>query len=277
MSSPEAVFELVPNLSEGRDATTVACAVEAVERAGAHVLHRTSDRIHHRTVLTIAGYARHVLDAAVALAGVAVERIDLTRHSGVHPRMGALDVLPFVPLAGASMPQAVALARTAGERIWEKYRVPSFYYGEAATTPERAALPNVRPHPKGPPDVGDLPFHPTAGAIAIGARGVLVAFNIELETGDMTVARRIARLIRERDGGLKTLRALAFRLDDVVQLSLNVTDERATPLYRIVEVVRRLAAEHGISVRRSELIGCIPRAAVVSAALYVLGVEDPTL
>ncbi len=278
MSLPEPVFELVPNLSEGRNVATIALAVEAAERAGAHVLHRTSDAIHHRSVITIAGYARNVLDAAVALAGVAVERIDLANHSGVHPRMGALDVLPFVPLGGATMPQAVALAHEAGERIWDEYRVPSFYYGQAARTPERVPLPNVRPHPKGAPDAGSLPFHPTAGAIAIGARGVLVAFNIELETGDLEIARRIARLIRERDGGFKTLRALAFRLDDdLVQLSLNVTDERATPLYRLVEVVCALAKEHGTFVRRSELIGCIPRSAVVSAALYALGVEDSTL
>ncbi len=277
MSSPE-IFELVPNLSEGQDLETIARAVAAVERAGAHVLDYASDAIHNRSVITVAGHAHDVLEAAVALAGIAVERIDLTRHSGVHPRMGALDVLPFVPLGSATPSQAVALAHEAGERIWNAYRVPSFYYGDAALAPERILLASVRPDPKGAPDAGSLPFHPTAGAIAIGARDVLVAFNVDLDTGDLMVARRIARSIRERSGGLKTLRALAFRLsDDLVQISLNVTNERATPLYRVVELVRGLAAEHGVSVRRSELIGCIPRAAVLSAALYALGVEDTTV
>lgn len=276
MRSNSTLFELVPNLSEGRDAATIDLAVDAAEQCGAHVLHRTSDPVHHRSVLTIAGAARQVLDAAIAIAGVALERIDLRGHAGVHPRMGALDVLPFVPLGSATMAQSVALAHQAGEQIWQRYRIPSFYYGEAAMRPERRLLADVRPHPVGPPDAGDIAAHPSAGAIAIGARGLLVAFNIELATGDLAVARRIAGTIRERDGGLRTLRALAFRLrNDLVQLSLNVTDERATPLYRIVQVVRGLAAERGVAVHRSELIGCVARSALESAALYALGVEEP--
>lgn len=272
------IFEIVPNISEGRVRETIDAAAAVVKDAGASVLHATSDPIHNRSVITAAGDAASVLDAAVALAGVARERIDLRSHSGVHPRMGALDVLPFVPLGSATMEQAVALAHEAGERIWKAHRIPSFYYGEAAYSSERRLLADVRPSPRGDPDTGSLPFHESAGAIAIGARGVLVAFNVELEGATLQAGRRIARLIRERDGGLRTLRALAFRLgDDRVQLSLNVTDERATPLYRIVTIVRALAAEHGASVRTSELIGCIPRAAVVSAALYALGVEDPSV
>jgi glutamate formiminotransferase len=274
----EPIFEIVPNLSEGRDASVVARAMRAVDDAGARVLHVTSDPVHHRSVITAAGGAAQALDAAVALAGVAREHIDLRGHAGVHPRMGALDVLPFVPLMGATMEQAVALAHQAGRRIWAEHRIPSYYYGEAALVPERRLLPAVRPNPSGAPDEGELPVHPSAGATAIGARGVLVAFNIELGTRDIEVARRIARLLRERDGGLRTLRALAFSVHpDTVQLSLNVTDERATPLYRIVQIVRALAAEHGTSMVRSELIGCIPRSAVVSAALYALGVEDPSV
>ena len=207
----------------------------------------------------------------------AVERIDLGAHAGVHPRMGALDVLPFVPLEGATMAQAIELAHEAGRRIWDRYRLPSFYYGEAALQRERALLADVRPSPEGEPDAGEG-RHPTAGAVAIGARGVLVAFNIELKTSDLRQGKRIARLLRERSGGLRTLRALAFpRSDETVQLSLNVTNERATPLYRVVEIARALAAERGIDVRCGELIGCIPRAAVVSAALYALGVEDPAV
>lgn len=270
------VFEIVPNLSEGRDSTTIDLAVEAAQRCGATVLHRTSDAVHHRSVITIAGGPEAVCGAAVAIAGVAVQRIDLREHSGVHPRMGALDVLPFVPLGDATMAQAVELAHEAGRRIWESYAVPSFYYGEAALSPQRRALPDVRPNPVGPPDVGTLPPHPTAGAVAVGARPLLVAFNVELETGDLGVARSIARRVRARDGGLKTLRAMAFPLHEgAVQVSLNVTDERATPLYRVFEIVRSLAAEYGVRVRRGELIGCVPRSAVASAALYALGVEEP--
>lgn len=272
------LFEIVPNLSEGRIAGTIEDAAAAITAAGATVLHATSDPVHHRSVITAAGDARAVVDAAVALAGVARERIDLRAHSGVHPRMGALDVLPFVPLGGATSAHAVTLAHQAGERIWAEHRIPSFYYGDAALSPQRRLLANVRPRPSGDPDAGALPFHPTAGAIAIGVRDVLVAFNVELATDDLDAARRIARAIRERDGGLRTLRALAFpRGDGTVQISLNVTAERATPLYRVVQIVRALAAERGIRVARSELVGCIPRSAVVSAALYALGVEDPSL
>jgi glutamate formiminotransferase len=269
------IFEIVPNLSEGRDLRTIDEAVIVSERCGAKVLNRTSDPIHHRSVLTIAGTAKAVLDAAVAVAGVAVERINLRSHCGVHPRMGALDVLPFVPLGSAAMDEAVALAHRAGTIIWDRYRVPSFYYGYAARRAERFLLPNVRPRPTGPPDEGELPVHETAGAVAIGARHLLVAFNVDLETGDLGIARSIARSVRERNGGFRSLRALGLALDnDCVQVSLNVTCERATPLYLVVNVVRALAAERGVRVRRCELIGCIPCEAVRSAALYALGVEE---
>lgn len=269
------IFEIVPNLSEGRDLRIIDKAASAAERCGAKVLHRTSDSVHHRSVLTIAGAAKEALDASVAIAGVAFEMIDLRAHSGVHPRMGALDVLPFVPLGSATMEEAVALAHRAGAIIWERHRVPSFYYGYAARREDRVALPNVRPHPSGPPDEGDTSAHPSAGAIAIGARALLIAFNIDLESADLRLARAIARTIRERDGGLRTLRALGLPLGDgTVQVSLNVTHEHATPLYRVVNVVRALAAERGVRVRRCELIGCIPRDAVRSAALYALGVEE---
>ena len=275
--SDDSDFRAGSKFSEGRNEATIDLAVSAAEQCGARVLHRTSDAVHHRSVLTIAGNAASVLDAAVALAGVAFEQIDLRVHSGVHPRIGALDVLPFVPLGSATMEQAVALAHEAGERIWQRYRVPSFYYGEAALQPERRLLADIRGG-EFFPDVGDVATHPSAGAIAIGARGILVAFNVEPATGDLRVARRIAHLIRERSGGLRTLRALAFPLrDDVVQVSLNVTDERATPLYRLFEVIQALAAEHRVEVLRSELIGCVPLAAVESAALYALGVEDSTV
>ncbi|HUA07739.1 MAG TPA: glutamate formimidoyltransferase [Candidatus Acidoferrales bacterium] len=275
------LFEIVPNLSEGRDAATIDAAVEAAQAAGAQVLHRSSDPVHHRSVLTIAGNGTQVLDAAVAIAGVAVRHIDLRRHKGVHPRIGALDVLPFVPLRRATLAEAAELAHAAGERIWERYRVPSFFYGAAARKPQNALLADVRAgefegldlrFERLPPDVGVIPKHESAGAIAVGARGLLVAFNIELATGDPSIAKEIARALRERSGGLCTLRALGLRLSEgVVQVSLNVTDAEATPLYRIVELVARLAAKNGVAIRRSELIGLIPRAAVEASARYYLG------
>jgi glutamate formiminotransferase len=268
------MFEIVPNLSEGRDAETIAEAVKAVETAGARVLNWSSDELHHRSVLTIVGDATQVLDAAVALAGVALERIDLRGHSGLHPRIGALDVLPFVPLAGASLEDAAALAHRAGARIWERFGVPSFYYGAAARSAERRLLPAIRGNPGWLPDEGDIARHVSAGAIAIGAREILIAFNIELRTTELSLARAIARAIRERDGGLRSLRAIALpRGNDRVQVSLNVTDYAATPLYRVVELVRELAAGRGVELLGCELIGCLPIAAVESAAAYYLGVS----
>lgn len=269
------LFEIVPNLSEGRDRTTIEAALDAVAQAGAKILNWSSDEVHHRSVITIVGNADEVVDAAVELAGVAVERIDLRKHSGVHPRIGALDVLPFVPLRDATLADAAGLAHRAGAAIWDRYRVPSFYYGAAARRPERRPLPAIRGNLDWMPDEGEVLRHVSAGAIAIGAREVLIAFNVELATADLKVAQRIARTIRERDGGLRTLRALGLsRSDDRVQVSLNVTDYAATPLYRVVELVRRLAAEQGVEVIAGELVGCLPLSAVETTAAYYLGVSS---
>ncbi len=267
------LYEIVPNLSEGRDSETIDAAAAAVERAGACLIDRSSDQVHHRSVLTIVGNEAQVLEAAVALAGVALERIDLRAHSGVHPRIGSLDVLPFVPLRGADLEGAAALAHRAGAEIWRRYRIPSFYYGAAAKQNDRRLLPEVRRNREWLPDEGDVLRHDSAGAVAIGARDILIAFNIELATGDLAAARAIARTIRERDGGLRSLRALALpRVPGCVQVSLNVTDYRATPLYRIVELVARLAARHDVEVSGCELVGCLPWEAVEASAAYYLGV-----
>lgn len=266
------LFEIVPNISEGRDAATVAAACGAVEAAGAQLLDWSSDEVHHRSVLTIAGGGEQVLAAAVALAAVALERIDLRGHRGAHPRIGSLDVLPFVPLEDATLEDAAALAHRAGAAIWNRYRIPSFYYGAAARQPERLLLPDIRRNLDWLPDEGNVHRHGTAGAIAIGARNVLIAFNVELATTDLTAARAIALAVRERNGGLRSLRALAFPHGDRVQVSLNVTDYVATPLYRVVELIAQLAAERGVEVYGCELIGCLPWAAVESAAAYYLGV-----
>jgi glutamate formiminotransferase len=278
------LLECVPNISEGRDPAVVDACVLAVENAGARVLHRTSDPVHNRSVLTMAGEYDALRKAAIALAEVTLERIDLRSHSGVHPRIGALDVLPFVPLREATMDDAVRLARETAAEIWQRLRVPSFLYGAAAATPVRRNLASVRQGqfegldarfllPNWRPDFGDVAKHASAGAIAVGARDILIAFNVELDTGDLTLAKSIARRLRERDGGLRTLKALGLRLSEtLVQVSLNVTDYRATPLYLIVELIREMAAQAGVAVVRSELIGCLPYAAVEESALYYLGV-----
>jgi glutamate formiminotransferase len=282
------LLESVPNISEGRDSAIVDACVTAVEAAGARVLHRTSDPIHNRSVLTMAGGYYELREAALALTSVTVERIDLRTHAGVHPRIGALDVLPFIPLRTATMNDAVRLARDVAKQIWERLHVPTFLYGEAATTALRRNLAHVR-HGEFEgldtrfelerPDYGDVAKHASAGAVAVGARGILIAFNVELATDDIRLARSIAHRLRERDGGLRTLKALGLRLGPgVVQVSLNVTDYRATPLYRIVELIRGMAAQAGVAVLRSELIGCLPYDAVEASARYYLGIsptEDP--
>jgi glutamate formiminotransferase len=271
------IFEIVPNVSEGRDASVIDRAVAAMEAEGVRILDRTSDSIHHRSVITAAGRASQAVGAAVALARVAHETIDLRAHRGEHPRIGALDVLPFVPLGDATLDDAVTLAHRAATRIWQELGIPSLLYGAAASAPHRALLADVRhgefealPERSRDPrwrfDYGDAP-HPSAGAIAIGARPFLIAFNVELASGDLTLARRIARELRERDGGIRTLRALGLRLaDDRVQVSCNVTDVDAVPLYRIRELVRRAAARAGVALGRSELIGLAPRRSLARTA-----------
>jgi glutamate formiminotransferase len=271
------LFEIVPNLSEGRDPHIVAAAVDAMTAAGARILDRTSDPVHHRSVITAAGSAAQVVAAAVALARVARDRIDLRAHRGVHPRIGALDVLPFVPLGGATLDEAVTLAHRAAARIWRELGVPSYLYGTAASAPHRSNLADVRRgefealaermrDPRWSFDYGDAP-HASAGAIAVGARPFLIAFNVELDSSDLGVARSIASLLRERDGGLRTLKALGLRLaPNVVQVSCNLTDVDAVPLYRVRELVRLAAERRGATVRRSELIGLAPRRSIERTA-----------
>jgi glutamate formiminotransferase len=278
------LFEIVPNFSEGRDPAFIIDAAQTIVTCGARLLHSTADAAHHRSVLTIAGDGDAVVRAAVALAGFAAQRIDLRVHRGVHPRIGALDVLPFVPLRDATLQDATTLAHRAGAEIWERWRIPSFYYGAAARDTARRQLPAVRrggfegldarfADPRWHPDAGDVAKHETAGAIAIGARDILIAFNVELDSDDEAAAAEIARALRERNGGPNGLRALAFRMNDGrMQVSFNVTDVRSLALYRIVELVRRLALRRGITVAGSELIGCLPRIAVEQTASYYLGV-----
>ncbi|HVA38277.1 MAG TPA: glutamate formimidoyltransferase [Candidatus Dormibacteraeota bacterium] len=280
------LFECVPNFSEGCDEATADALAAAARGAGARVLHRTSDTDHNRTVITLAGEGAALEAAALAMARVAVDRIDLRRHRGVHPRIGALDVLPFVPLRGATMEDAVALARSTARRIWNELRVPAYLYEEAALRPERRDLARVRNvgfealaarmlEPAGAPDVGDPVPHPSAGAVAVGARALLVAWNAVAEGIGLGAARAIARRMRERDGGLRTLKALAFPLaGGRVQLSFNLTDVAATPLHRVTELARREISRAGGALIGTELVGLVPLEAVVAAASYYGGIAD---
>jgi glutamate formiminotransferase / 5-formyltetrahydrofolate cyclo-ligase len=267
-------FEIVPNVSEGRDAAVIDACVAAMKAQGVRVVHRTSDPVHHRSVITAVGRASQVVAASVALAAVAHERIDLRVHRGAHPRIGALDVLPFVPLGDATLDDAVTLAHRAAARIWRETGIPSYLYGAAASAPHREHLADVRRgefealaerlagDERWHFDYGDA-AHASAGAVAVGARPFLIAYNVELASGDLDLAKRIARRLRASSGGLRTLKCLGLRLaSDRVQVSCNVTDVDAVPLYRVTELVRRAAAREGVLLRRSELIGLAPYRAV---------------
>jgi glutamate formiminotransferase len=281
-------FEIVPNVSEGRDRSVIDACVAAMETEGAQVVHRMSDPVHHRSVITAIGRASQVVAASVALARVAHARIDLRRHRGAHPRIGALDVLPFVPLGAATLDEAVSLAHRAAARIWRELGIPSYLYGAAASAPHRAHLAELRRGgfegladrlAAGPDwrfDYGDA-THASAGAIAIGARPFLIAYNVELASDDLALAKGIARTLRASNGGLRSLKCLGLRLGaGRVQVSCNLTDVDAVPLYRVTELIRRAAARRGVAVARSELIGLAPRRTVErTARAYAAAERSP--
>ncbi len=262
----------MPNFSEGRDLARVAaleCAIAAVP--GVVVLDRTSDLDHNRSVITFAGGPEPVLEAAVHVAAKAAELIDLTRHEGVHPRLGALDVLPFIPLRGVSLSDCAELAHRAGARIWNELGIPVYFYEAAARRPECRKLEDAR---RGtcPPDLGGPALHSTAGAIIVGARKVLIAFNINLATTDISVAKEIARAIRASSGGLPGVKALGLRLASrgLVQVSMNLTDFEQTSVHTVFDLVKLLAAARGVEIADSELIGLLPRQAVENAFAHFI-------
>ena len=271
------IVECVPNFSEGRQPEVVDAIVAAATGASAvKVLDREMDANHHRAVVTFAGPIREVERAAFAAVAAARERIDLNRHQGEHPRMGATDVLPFVPVRGVSMEACVALARRVGRRIGEELAIPVFFYEEAATRPERRNLADVRAgefeglrekigtDPARAPDFGPPHIHPTAGATAVGARFFLVAYNVNLACDDVKLAKAIAKKIRERDGGLKCVKALGFFLEDrkLAQVSMNLTNYQVTSIERVYAEIEGLARAAGVEIRESELVGLAPRAAL---------------
>ena len=282
-----AIIECVPNISEGRDRAVIERVVDAVrETPGCRLIHYTSDADHNRTVVTFLGKPDEVATAAAALAKRAAECIDLTGHTGVHPRMGAVDVVPFIPLRAVSLADCVALSKQVGARIWNQAGVPVFLYGCSATASHRENLADIRrggfegmrektASPEWKPDFGKG-VHPTAGVTACGARGLLVAFNVNLNTADVGVARAIAGTIRQSAvGGLPCVKALGLMMDSrgMAQVSFNMTDTEKTPLWCAVEAVKNGAKRYGFGVSGTEIVGMVSRRALDSCAGYDLMLE----
>jgi glutamate formiminotransferase len=284
------IIECVANVSEGRDAHALAAMAQAVQAvAGAHLADVHSDPDHHRSVFTMLGGPAAVEAGALALAEAALARIDMRQQHGVHPRLGALDVVPFVPLAGTPMRVAMASAWRVGEALAGRHALPVYFYGAAARSVARRELPDVRRNgyenlavrlatPAGAPDVGPARFDARAGAVVVGARDVLVAYNVWLDTPDLDVARAVARAVRERDGGLPAVRALGVPLPSrgVVQVSLNLLDYRVTPLPVVFDRVADEAQSRGVAIRHGELVGLAPRAAFAGRAPATVGLPDFT-
>jgi glutamate formiminotransferase/formiminotetrahydrofolate cyclodeaminase len=283
------LIECVPNFSEGRDAARVDAIVAAMSKVpGVYVLDREMDADHHRSVVTLAGDPDAVAEAALLGVGKALELIDLTKHSGAHPRIGATDVLPFIPIEGFALEDCVALAHRVGEEIWKRYRIPVYFYEAAAKRPERTNLENIRrgqfeglreemKHDHNRlPDIGEPKLHPTAGATVVGARKFLIAYNVNLNTSDIGIANKIAKAIRFSSGGLRYVKSMGVELKarNLAQVSINLTDFEQTPMHRVYEMVKREAARYGSIPVGSEIVGLIPKKAIEMAADYFLQVEN---
>jgi len=267
------VVECVPNFSEGCDARKVEAIVASMCVEGVHLLDWSMDADHNRSVVTLAGEPGAIVEAAIRGVGKAVDLIDLTRQNGVHPRIGAADVIPFVPISGIKLEHCVLLARQAGLEIWRRFGVPVFFYEAAAARPDRANLEDlrkgqfeglqeaVRKEAARRPDLGGPGLHPTAGACAVGARKFLVAYNIYFGSNDVAAARSIAREIRAASGGLKGVKAMGVLAHGRAQLSMNITDFEATPISQVYRTVSNLAARYKVDLAEGEVIGLIPEAA----------------
>jgi glutamate formiminotransferase len=271
MSGP--LVECVPNFSEGRDARRVEAIVAAMRVEGVHLLDWSMDAAHNRSVVTVAGDPAAVVESAVRGVGKAAELIDLTRHQGVHPRIGAADVIPFVPISGIKLEQCALLARQAGLEIWRRFNVPVFLYEAAAARPDRANLEEVRrgqfeglieaggKDTSRRPDIGGPLIHPTAGACAVGARKFLVAYNIYFDSADVAMVRAVAREIRAASGGLKGVKAMGVLVHGRAQLSMNITDFEVTPISQVFRAATALALRHKAAPVEGEIIGLLPEAA----------------
>src|SRR5215475_5343395 len=282
----QTLVECVPNFSEGRDKSKVDAIIEAMKLDGVYLLDREMDADHNRSVITLAGEREAVQEAAIRGVGKAAELIDLNQHRGAHPRLGAADVVPFIPIAGVSIEDCVAAARHVGEQIWKRYQIPIYLYEAAATSPERQNLENIRrgqfegirdeirTNPARRPDFGEARLHPTAGACVVGARKFLIAYNIFVNTSEGDIAKKIAKAVRFSSGGLRFLKAAGFLVRGQAQVSMNLTDFEQTPIHRVFELVRREAARHGVLPASSEIVGLIPKRALEQAAEWFLQVEN---
>jgi len=283
---PNTLVECVPNFSEGRDAAKVDAIVEAMKIPGVYLLDREMDSDHNRCVITLVGEREAIQEAAIRGVGKAAELIDLTTHQGAHPRMGAADVIPFIPIDGVTLEDCVAMAKTVGAEIWRRFEIPVYLYEAAAATPERQNLENIRrgqfegirdeiaTKPARKPDFGEPRVHPTAGATVVGARKALIAYNVFLNTADVDVAKKIAKAARASSGGFRFVKGAGFLVRGVAQVSMNLTDFEQTPIHRVFEFVKREAARYGVVPVSSEIVGLIPKLALEQAAEWFLQVEN---
>ena len=280
------LVECVPNFSEGRDKAKVDAIIDAMKMPGVYLLDREMDADHNRCVITLAGEREAIEEAAIRGVGKAGELIDLNVHTGAHPRMGAADVVPFIPIDGVTIEDCVAMARHVGEEIWKRFQIPVYLYESAATTPERQNLENIRrgqfegiraeiaTNPARRPDFGEPRVHPTAGATVVGARKFLIAYNVFLNTPDVEIAKKIARAVRFSTGGLRFVKGAGFLVRGLAQVSMNLTDFEQTPVHRVFELVKREAERYGVMPVSSEIVGLIPKKALEQAAEWFLQVEN---
>ena len=282
-----ALIESIPNLSEGRRPDVLARIAGAIRATpGVRLLDHSADPSHNRSVYTLVGDAEGVARATLALFEEAIAAIDLRTHRGEHPRLGAVDVVPFVPIDGVTMAECVTLAKEVAAAVAERFRIPVFLYEEAASDPARRNLEDIRrgefeglaEKMNGPgwaPDFGPAVPHPSAGATVIGARMPLIAYNINLNTDRLDVAKKIAAAIRHSSGGLRYVKAAGFMLEDrrIVQVSMNLTNYEKTPMFRVFEIVKREAARYGVSILESEIVGLVPAAALLATAEFHLQLQ----
>ena len=279
------IIECVPNFSEGRNIENINKILDAIKGIeGIKVLDYEHDKDHNRTVVTFIGTPENIAEAAFRGCKKASELIDLNVHKGEHPRMGATDVIPFIPVSDVSMKEGVSIAEKLGERIWKELKIPIYLYEEAAKTPERKNLANVRKGEfewlkenieKRPPDFGDK-IHPTAGATAVGAREFLIAFNVNLGTNDLSIAKKIAKAVRFKSGGLRYVKALGFEIKErgIVQVSMNLTNYKKTPVHKVFEMIKSEANRYGGSIIGSEVIGLAPMDSLIDVADFYLKLEN---
>ena len=280
------LVECVPNFSEGRDAAKVEAIIAAMKLEGVYLLDKEMDADHNRCVITLAGDRDAVAEAAIRGVGKAAELIDLAAHQGAHPRIGAADVVPFIPIEGVTLEDCVAISRHVGAEIWKRHRVPVYLYEAAASRPERQNLENIRrgqfeglrteivTNPDRLPDFGDAALHPRAGATVVGARKPLIAFNVYLSTSDVEIAKKIGKAVRFSSGGLRYVKGMGVLVRGMAQVSMNLTDFEQTPIARVFEFVKREAARYGVMPVSSEIVGLIPKKALEEAAEWFLQVEN---